>query len=51
MLHFGLTLDEVQKLDDEMFCEMAAYAYFYEDRWVLAVKRGMMLAVKEMFDQ
>jgi len=30
---------------------MAAYAYFYEDRWVLAVKRGMLLAVKEMLGE
>ena len=48
-MHFGLAPQEVQDLDDETFCELAARAYFLEDRQVLAVKRGVMMAVAEMF--
>jgi len=48
MHHFGLTFEEVQQLDDDTFCEVASLAYFYEDRWVLAVQRGLILALKEI---
>ncbi|WP_257720087.1 hypothetical protein [Desulfotruncus alcoholivorax] len=37
------------KASDEEFLELAALAYFYEDRRALAVKRGVLMALDEAF--
>jgi len=44
-----LAPEEIQQLDDETFCDLAAHAYFYEDRRALAVKRGVIMAIQEVF--
>lgn len=40
---------EIDQLNDEEFVSLAGLAYFYEDRRALAVKRGMLMALEEMF--
>jgi hypothetical protein len=47
--YFGLSPEELDGLGDERFIELAALAYFYEDRRALAVKRGLLMALGELF--
>lgn len=43
--YFGYTRDELDRVGDEEFLELAAQAYFYEDRRALAVQRGVLAAL------
>lgn len=49
MYHFGLAQDVIDGLTDEEFIDLAGRAYFYEERRALAVKRGVLMAVEELF--
>jgi hypothetical protein len=49
--HFGLSPEEMARLDDEKFCELAAQAYFFEERRALAVKRGVLMALAELAER
>ena len=46
--HFGVTAKQLDQAADEEFLELAALAYFYEDRRALAVKRGLLMALAEL---
>lgn len=45
----GMSEREIGKLSDEEFIELAALAYFIEDRQVQNIRTGIMIAVKDMF--
>lgn len=47
--HFGLSGDEIEGLDDDSFIELAAQAYFLEERSIDAVKIGVLRALAEIF--
>ncbi|MEW5897744.1 MAG: hypothetical protein AB1652_01035 [Bacillota bacterium] len=46
--YFEMTQEEIAGLDDATFVELAARAYFYEERRALAVKRGVLMALAEV---
>ncbi|MCL6612632.1 MAG: hypothetical protein K6T66_13945 [Peptococcaceae bacterium] len=49
MYHLGMDREEIDRLNDEEFVSLAGLAYFYEDRRAVAVKRGVLMALEEMF--
>lgn len=49
LLHFGLDPNEQRKMSDDEWVELAALAYFFEDRRALAVRRGVLMALQEAF--
>ena len=49
MYRLGLTKEEIGKLSDEDFAELAGIAYFIDDRQAQNIKAGIMIAVKDMF--
>lgn len=49
--HFGLGPDQQGKLSDEQFVDLAALAYFFEDRRAVAVQRGVIMAVEKLFQK
>lgn len=48
-LRFGLSDTEVSDLPDEEYIELAAQAYFLEERKVELVKLGVLKAIGEIF--
>lgn len=48
-LHFGLSGQEVVDLDDEAYVELAAQAYFLDERETELVKVGVLKAIGEIF--
>jgi len=46
--YFALSREELDDLGDDDFLEMAAQAYFYEDRRAVAVQRGVLMAFAEL---
>lgn len=48
-VHFGLTEEEVWRLSDEEYTELAAQAYFLEEREAELVKLGVLKAIGEIF--
>ncbi|MDQ7791255.1 MAG: hypothetical protein RDV00_03895 [Clostridia bacterium] len=48
-LRFGLSDTEVADLPDEEYIELAAQAYFLEEREVELVKLGVLKAIGEIF--
>ncbi|MDQ7790056.1 MAG: hypothetical protein U1D96_05410 [Eubacteriales bacterium] len=47
--HLGIDPAEQGKLDDDQWAELAALAYFYEDRRAVAVQRGVLMALQDAF--
>lgn len=48
-INLGLSQTQVDNLSDEEFINLASLAYFMEDRKTIAIKRGIMIAVSEIF--
>lgn len=48
-LHFGLSDTEVEELPDDEYIELAAQAYFLEEREAELVKLGVLKAIGEIF--
>ncbi|MTI82745.1 MAG: hypothetical protein FH756_02365 [Firmicutes bacterium] len=46
--YFALSREELDKLGDDEFLDMAAQAYFYEDRRAVATQRGVLMAFAEL---